>query len=844
MIPVRLELKNFMSYGEEVTPLEFRGMHLACLSGENGNGKSALLDAITWALWGEARASADELIRLGASEMRVIFDFEIGGNLYRVIRGRAKKSAGNVWEIYVSDGGEFRSITGQGIRDTGRVIQNILRMDYKTFINSAYIQQGRADEFTKQTVADRKKILGEILDLSRYDALEQMAKEKRAEAERLLDDISREIEYAETELSGEEGYRRSLKESQEARKALEAEIAAVEERLRGLTARRAELDSAGERAAELGRQMQAWRAEVESLSAQRAEQEERIARNREMIAGRATILSGVERLGAARGELARYEQGLSELRGFEHEKAVLSQQILAEEHRLDLERQSRVKALAELQSKLAGAEGIRKDAETLRARIAELEALEARRSELAREVTAQSDRLGELKAAHEGAVREKQDREEKLALISQPGALCPLCKSELGHDKHEAVIADYRGEIEMLTGRIAELVSAGRAARTAREAAEKETEGIDSKLRSGLETRKRLAQAEQMLFAAEEYEKELPRARAKLEELSAREVAADERRRITELEGSASALQYDAQAHERLREELSELAKYESLSMRLAHAEENLAADESGLANIGKLISAREESVTGAKAAVAELEKSLVDLPQVAAESASVAEGLAVLRESDREVTGRIATLTHSLERCAKLREQVAGRQEELRRARTDRAAYDQLVAAFGKKGVQALIIENAIPELQDEANNLLSRMTDNAMQVTIETVRDKKTGGTAETLDIRISDDMGTRSYELYSGGEAFRVNFALRIALSKLLARRAGAALQTLIIDEGFGTQDAKGREKLVEAIDSIKDDFELILVITHIDELKDAFPTRIEVTKDSSGSQISVD
>jgi exonuclease SbcC len=195
------------------------------------------------------------------------------------------------------------------------------------------------------------------------------------------------------------------------------------------------------------------------------------------------------------------------------------------------------------------------------------------------------------------------------------------------------------------------------------------------------------------------------------------------------------------------------------------------------------------------------------------------------------------------LERCKALRKESTKKRKELERMKKDRAAYADLAAAFGKKGVQALIIENAVPEIQEEANRLLARMTDNAMQVSIETVRDKKTGGTAETLNIRISDDMGTRAYELYSGGEAFRINFALRIALSKLLARRAGARLQTLIIDEGFGTQDGKGREKLVEAINSIRDDFEKILVITHIDELKDAFPTRIEITKDSQGSQISV-
>ncbi|MCB0249914.1 MAG: SMC family ATPase, partial [Anaerolineae bacterium] len=171
-------------------------------------------------------------------------------------------------------------------------------------------------------------------------------------------------------------------------------------------------------------------------------------------------------------------------------------------------------------------------------------------------------------------------------------------------------------------------------------------------------------------------------------------------------------------------------------------------------------------------------------------------------------------------------------------------AIYEDLQAAFGKKGLQAMIIEAAIPEIESEANRLLNRMTDGRMAVRIETQREtKSTQEVRETLDIIISDELGSRDYSLFSGGEAFRANFAIRIALSKLLARRAGAALQTLIIDEGFGTQDAQGRERLVEAITSIQDDFERVLVITHIDELKDLFPARIEVVKTADGSQISV-
>jgi exonuclease SbcC len=134
--------------------------------------------------------------------------------------------------------------------------------------------------------------------------------------------------------------------------------------------------------------------------------------------------------------------------------------------------------------------------------------------------------------------------------------------------------------------------------------------------------------------------------------------------------------------------------------------------------------------------------------------------------------------------------------------------------------------------------------MTDGRMAVRMETQRETKTTQEVrETLEIILSDELGSRDYSLFSGGEAFRANFAIRIALSKLLARRAGAALQTLIVDEGFGTQDTQGRERLVQAITSIQHDFERILVITHIDELKDLFPARIEVEKTANGSQISV-
>src|SRR5437868_4479808 len=121
MVPLRLQLRNFLSYGDAAEPIDFDGIHVACLCGPNGHGKSALLDAITWALWGQARTnSADELVRLGQASMSVELDFLLDGRRYRVIRKRTKgrNSQSDLQLQAREEDGEWRALTGQGVRGT------------------------------------------------------------------------------------------------------------------------------------------------------------------------------------------------------------------------------------------------------------------------------------------------------------------------------------------------------------------------------------------------------------------------------------------------------------------------------------------------------------------------------------------------------------------------------------------------------------------------------------------------------------------------------------------------------------------------------------------------------
>ena len=92
MIPHILHIKNFLSYGPETQIIDFKPYNLINLSGKNGHGKSALLDAITWAIWGQSRKSSGQakpdagLMHLGQKHMMVILEFEVNGTMYRVRR--------------------------------------------------------------------------------------------------------------------------------------------------------------------------------------------------------------------------------------------------------------------------------------------------------------------------------------------------------------------------------------------------------------------------------------------------------------------------------------------------------------------------------------------------------------------------------------------------------------------------------------------------------------------------------------------------------------------------------------------------------------------------------------
>jgi len=172
---------------------------------------------------------------------------------------------------------------------------------------------------------------------------------------------------------------------------------------------------------------------------------------------------------------------------------------------------------------------------------------------------------------------------------------------------------------------------------------------------------------------------------------------------------------------------------------------------------------------------------------------------------------------------------------------------YTDLELAFGKSGIQAIIIENILPEIEKEINKILNIISNGQITVEFKTQKDKKKSKkitSIETLDIIINDGNNTRKYELYSGGQKFRIDFAIHVGLSMFLANRSGSKMEFFMVDEGIGSQDFNARNNFIQTIYSLSSIFEKILIISHIEDIKESFENKLLVTKDPiNGSKIQM-
>jgi exonuclease SbcC len=845
-----------MCYRDNVPPLHFGGIHIASICGNNGNGKSALIDAITWALWGQTRAKRDDdLIHTGQSETEVEFEFSVADQVYRILRkhSRPKRrgaSGQTILEFQIATNGSFKSISGDGILQTQQKIIDTLHMDYATFTNSAFLRQGHADEFTTSNPARRKQVLASILGLSYYDDLEARAREFARKQETGREQLETTISDITDELTLKPAYQAEMKQARN-------ELARIEDLLRekehglnqlrqqkeSLESKKSQLAQLEDNIAEREKTLERWDSQIKKLHS-------RIKEFQDLMSRRSSIEEGYTQLIQARQLSEELNQKLRLLTKLNEEKhklelaIVQASQALLSEHTLAQSKVSELEAtsdkLPELRSELQQVQHqwqhLTQEEQALRTKRQQCQELRTH--------------THTLEAASAQLQKEIDEIAEKLRLLlTHEETRCPLCETELGAEGLKLVEAKYTVDQVRKSDSLKSNQEGLTSRRTELQSLEKEIAQLEGRLnqeRASIQSRASLLsqeinEAEKAIYQLGEQKKAL----AEIEErLAKKDFAPAQQAALQKIEAELASLDYQPQEHEQVRHRLADLEQYEEPYRKLEEADRLIEQEKAEASRSEQIVEALRQRLESDSRKKQELNAELASLPELVKDFTLAETEHRYLASEQKQAQETIGNIKGRLQHLSQLEARKEEKTAQLQQAIREEKIYRDLAEAFGKKGIQALLIETALPEIEAEANRLLGRMTDNRMHVKIETQRETKKGDTVETLDINISDELGTRNYEMFSGGEAFRINFAIRIALSRLLARRAGAPLPTLIIDEGFGTQDTIGIEKLKEAINSIQDDFQKILVITHIEDFRDAFPVRIDVVKTARGSTLEVD
>ncbi len=738
----QLEMEGFASY-QMPTEIDFDGLHLVAIVGNTGSGKSSVLDAINFAVWGKTRGGGiDTIVNTKSSEAKVRFTFELGGTLYRVSRVRSLgKNTGVTFEVGVEeDEALVWEPVGDGlVRGTDDEIRRVLGMNYDTFVATVFLGQGDADRFTADaTPKARKEILADILGLDAYGLVAKAANEEARRLKATGAAIVAQADEIDTQLANKVVVVGELAEAKANCVGLQARLRGAQDRASALQQEVAALDARKDRIAQLNK-------DVATLRGKRAEERQRTER---LVS---TAANAVER--------------------WQREKGKASQRL------------ADALAAASAATSLAGRRGS--------VAVQKASADEALARVTNEEVTIKGE-LVALKGEIPNIEGRLQETDTHLDAVSadSTSAVCYTCGQEVNTERRAALIGALAAESRDLEARLGKL-------------------------------RFQLAEME-------------ARRSAKLAEHSAA------KERVAKLDADLNGL---VRAYEQAAAKAAGQGAAEDdgadIDKQLLEAEEHLGVAKKALEDLGGDDPA--EAVLVAQ--VAENEVLLAGgastreaLEQARSQARAVEQ---VLQEATREQGAMEAKVAHYDELETKLADLRAQGDQLLE----DIKVQEHLATAFGRDGIPAMILNSVVVELDSVVNDVLARLSEGTLGVRIETQREKKTGGVADTLEVIVSDGVTDRPYATFSGGERFKIDLALRVGLAKLLSRRSGTPIRTLAIDEGWGALDPDGVQAMIECLHALAADFDCLITISHVPAVADGFATRLVVTKTPFGSAIEV-
>ncbi len=782
----RIRLVNFRQH--EDTDLVL-GAGLTGIIGPNGAGKTTLLEAIAWALYGAdaARGTRDTIRRRGAgarATVRVELEFVLGPHRYRAVRTL------NGAELYQD--AEPAPIANSLASVTEKV-GRLLGMTREEFFNTYFTGQKQLAVMSAMKPVERAQFLSRVLGYDRLQTAQDRLREQRVVIRARMQALEaslpdpRELEAEETRA------RARLTSAQELEAGARAALEAAERRREESGPRWQELQSQKERVATLDadlrlaeHRVQAAREAFSSLDRQLVAANE--ARGR--LDGLRTQLEPIAQLRLER-------QRLDEQAGLFAKRQVAQAQL--EEARMGLQ------AARSRAAKLPPADAI----EQARTRITELrsrlegvdEARQERRSGWDRDLQDAKTKLVALRDQY-------KDLKEQLDRITKAGAdgACPTCARPLG--------AEYENVIGILDRQLEDVKFNGNYFKSRVEQLQVEPLELRDFERQREEAEKLLTEATGQLGRLQAQAQEGPALRAEQLRLEAR---------IAELELTAAQgpRDYDPNRHAEVRRMLTEL---DPLALQ---AERLKAAAERAEALVGEAEQA-ERALTEREAQVAALRDQLALLGYSEAAFLSAREAWEAADRARREAEMTIVraraecqSAEEGVQAVARRREERARREEEAQRTAREFALYNELDRAF--TDLRTDLNLQLRPDLSEIASGFLRDLTNGRYP------------------ELELDEDYVATIIEagepkpVISGGEEDVANLALRLAISQMIADRAGQPLSLLVLDEIFGSLDEERRASVMDLLRSLADRFPQVILITHIDSVREGFDRVIRVDFD---------